>query len=76
MPVFTAVRSKQRQVGKPACREPWEPAAVIHPPECRAPVTLSRASQIGGLESFTAHGLHGMRKIASMSFYEHAQSGQ
>ena len=51
--VFTSVRSKQEQVGKIACCEPREPAAVIHPPECQAPVTLEAVpAQIGDLESF------------------------
>ena len=36
--VFTALRSKPNQVGKLAGREPREPAAVIDPTECQAPV--------------------------------------
>jgi hypothetical protein len=38
--VFAAARSKQEQVGKLACCQPWHSPAVIHPPECKASVTI------------------------------------
>src|SRR5438128_533393 len=59
--VFTAARSKQEQVGKLACYQPRELAAVINPPECQASVTIEAVpAQIGDLQSFAAHGLHGI----------------
>src|SRR5467141_2690870 len=54
--VFTAVRSKQEQVGKLAGCSPREFAVVINPPECQASVTLEAVpAQLGDLESFAAH---------------------
>jgi hypothetical protein len=59
--VFTAVRGKSDQVRKLACRQPWEPAPVINPPERKTPVTFEAVPpQLGALESFAAHGLHGI----------------
>jgi hypothetical protein len=58
--VFT-VRSKQEQVGKLACCQPRETAAVANPhsPECQTSVTIEAVpAQVGDLESFAAHGLH------------------
>jgi CRISPR/Cas system type I-B associated protein Csh2 (Cas7 group RAMP superfamily) len=52
--------------GKLACFQPRHPAAVINPPECQVSVTIEAVpAQVGFLESFAAHGLHGYRKIAS-----------
>ena len=73
--VVTVVRSKQDQVGKLACREPREPAAVIDLPECQAPVTIEAVpAQLGGLEPFAAHGLHGIPedRLYMSYFYSHA----
>src|SRR5712692_9454801 len=75
--VFTAVRSKQEQVGKLACSQPRHPAAVIHPPECQASVTIEAVpAQVGFLESFAAHGLHGIPEdcLHMSDFYRHARS--
>src|SRR5229473_5334801 len=75
--VFTALRSKQEQVGKLACCQPRHPAAVIHPPECQASVTLEAVpAQLGDLESFAAHGLHGIPedRLHMSDFYEHPGS--
>src|SRR6267142_6311929 len=74
--VFASVRDKQDQVGKPACRQPREPAAVVKPPECKTPVTLEAVpSQLGDLESFAAHGLHGIPedRLYMSDFYRHAR---
>src|SRR5713226_4032469 len=75
--VFTAVRSKQEQVGKLACCQPRHSAAVINPPECQASVTIEAVpAQVGGFESFAAHGLHGIPedRLHMSNFYEHARS--
>src|ERR1700680_4869630 len=59
--VSTALRRKPDQVGKLAGGEPRKPAPVLHPPECQASVTIEAVpAQLGGLESFAAHGLHGI----------------
>jgi hypothetical protein len=59
--VFTALRSKPEEVGKLACCEPWHSAAVLNPPECQASVALEAVPpQVGDLESFAGHGLHGI----------------
>src|SRR5882762_7193183 len=73
--VFTAVRSKQEQVGKPACCQPRHPAAVINPPECQASVTIEAVpAQVGFLKSFATHGLHGIAedRLHMSDFYKHA----
>src|SRR5258708_3466676 len=73
--VVTAVRSKQQQVGKLACGEPREVAAVIHPPERQTPVTLQAVpTQRGNLKRFAAHGLHGIpeERLYMSDFYRHA----
>lgn len=75
--VFTTVRSKPDEVGKLACGQPREPAAVIQPPECQAPVTLDAVpAQPGGLERFAAHGFHGIPEdgFHLSDFYRHARS--
>jgi hypothetical protein len=76
--VFTALRSKQEQIGKLARCQPREPAAVIiiHPPKCQAPVTLEAVpAQVGDLESLAAHGLHGIPedRLYLSDFYQHAR---
>src|SRR5579872_119763 len=59
--VFTALWCEQDQVGKLACCEPWEPAAVLHAPKCQASVTFEAVpAEVGGLKSFTGHGLDGI----------------
>src|SRR6266850_947347 len=72
--VVTALRSEQDQVGKLDCCQPWEPAAVIHPPECQASVTIEAVpAQLGNLEPFAGHGLHGISedRLHLSDFYEH-----
>src|SRR5450432_494331 len=74
---FTAVRSKQEQLGKLACCQPRHPAAVINPPECQASVTIEAVpAQVGLLESFANHGLHGIPedRLHTSDFYKHARS--
>jgi hypothetical protein len=74
--VCFALRRKQEQVGKPAYRQPRKPAAVINSPECQASVTIeSVPAQRGDLESFTAHGLHGIPedRLHMSDLYEHVQ---
>src|SRR5450432_3937695 len=74
---FTAVRSKQEQLGKLACCQPRHPAAVINPPECQASVTIEAVpAQVGLLESFANHGLHGIPedRLHMSDFYKHARS--
>ena len=69
--------SEQEQVRKFACAEPREPAAVINPPECQAPVAIEAVpAQIGDLESFAAHGLHGIPedRLYVSDFHRHARS--
>ena len=73
--VSTAVWSKQEQVGKLACGQPRHPAAVIHPPECQAPVTFEAVpAQLGGLEWFAAHGLDRDRKSTRLNSSHTEQS--
>src|SRR5579864_1966437 len=74
-PVWTALRSKQEQVGKLAGCQPWKPAAVIQAPECQASVTLEAVpAQVGSLQSFAAHGLHRIPedRLHVSDFCEHA----
>jgi hypothetical protein len=73
----TAVRGKPEQVGKLAGCEPRELAAIIHLAECQASVALEAVpAQIGFLESFAAHGLHGIPedRFHISDFYEHVRS--
>src|SRR5688500_18334671 len=75
--VFAALRSKHGQVGKLACRQPWEPAAVIHPPERQAPVTIEAVpAHVRGLESLAAHGLYRIPedRLDMSDFDRHARS--
>ena len=68
------MRRKQDQVGKLAGRQPWEPAAVLEPPEGQAPVTFEAVpAQFGVLEPFAAHGLHGIAedRLHLSDFYQH-----
>jgi len=61
------MRSKEQQVWKLACGQPREPAAVVDLSECQASVPLDAVPpQLGGLEPFAAHRLHG---IAEERFY-------
>src|SRR6266852_7737642 len=76
-PVFTALRSKPDQIGKLACCQPRHPAAVIHSPECQASVTIEAVpAQVGFLELFAAHGLHGIPedRLHMSDFHEHLRS--
>jgi hypothetical protein len=50
---------------------------IIDPPECQASVTIDAVpAQIGDLEWFAAHGLHGISedRFHTSDFYEHARS--
>jgi hypothetical protein len=52
-------------------------AAVINPPECQASVTIEAVpAQLGDIETFAAHGLHGIPedRLHMSDFYEHARS--
>src|SRR6185369_6094108 len=75
--VFTAAGSKPEQVGKFACAQPREPAAVIQAAEGQAPIAIEAVpAEPGGLEPFPAHGLHGKPedRLHVSDFYEHGRS--
>src|SRR6266571_7142732 len=53
--------SKENQVRKLGGGQPGEPAAVVSPTECQPPVAVQTVpAQIRDLETFAAHGLHGI----------------
>lgn len=61
-----ALRRIQEQLGKFACAQPGEAAAVINLAECQAPVAIQTVpAQVGGLESFAPMDFTAYRKIAS-----------
>jgi hypothetical protein len=72
--LFTALRTKPEQIGKLTCCQPREPASIIHPPEREASVTIEAVpSEIGDIESFAGHGLHGIpeQRPHMSNFYQH-----
>ncbi len=74
--VFTALRSKQEKVGKFACCQPRHSAAVVHSSKREASVTVQAIpAQIGILETFPSHGLHGIPEncLHLSDFYGHAR---
>jgi hypothetical protein len=74
---FTTVRTKQKQIGQLACRQPGEAPTVIHPPECQAPVpSEAMPTQLGGLESFAAHGFDGIPedRLHMSAHHEHTRA--
>jgi hypothetical protein len=53
--------SKENQLRKLAGSQPGETAAIVNPAEGQAPVAIKTVpTQVGNLEKFTAHGLHGV----------------
>jgi hypothetical protein len=72
--VFAAMWGESDQIRKLACRQPWKPAPVIHPPQGKTPVTVEAVPpDLGDLEPFAAHGLHGIPEDGLYVSDEHAR---